>query len=248
MPRFYALPAWHTLRFVSERLNFSFSDAAAGLHCYGAGDLALVLGPGATSAPPGSIEGDLATGRFAIDIAGVCVCQLEALGPPVVYAIGERRDWLCRVRGTSAGGGKLTGLGCVTAGPPELGNLALRRSIWICFGDELGFTLTAERGSGKHDHGDEDVLAFAARGTPLTPTRVADPRLSSTYGADRQLLRAGLELWPEDDDDEAPRERSHALRIAGETIATGQLGNTSVAFLTWRHDGRHGIGCYTIET
>jgi hypothetical protein len=241
---------------VSERLSLSFADPDAGLHCYGTDELALALSKaaGPATATAGPIEHDGETGRFTVVVSGVCTAELEPLGPPAVSAGGERSDWLCRLSGTNAAGAELRGFGCVTAAPRELGDSALRRGLWVCFGPELGVTLTATRPRGRGGHGDEAIAAYLSAGTPLTPTPIADPRLSTTYAKDGHILRAGLELWPDDgnvEEDESEshegRDRLRAMRIAGTTIATGQLGTTSVAFLAWRHNGQTGTGCYTIE-
>jgi hypothetical protein len=253
--RFYAVPRCHTLPSVSEHLSFAFSDSAEGLHCHGSGGLALVLGAGTTTVVAAPIDGEQESGRFAIEIAGVCRAELEALGPPIVHGGGERRDWICRLGGTSAAGASLTGYGCVTAGAPVHGRVTLRRHIWICFADDLAFTLTAERRRAKDSHGDERVTAFVARGEPLAALQVADPRLSSTYGTDGRVLRAGLELWEDDDEDgdgAVVRDRGGAFRIAGETVAAGEFAQhpelkTSVAFLVWHHNGREGVGSYAID-
>jgi hypothetical protein len=253
--RFYAVPRCHTLPSVNEHLSFAFSDSPEGLHCHGAGGLALVFAAGTASVVAGPIDGEPESGHFAIEIAGVCRAELDALGPPVVYGSGERRDWLCRLGGTTAAGASLTGYGCVTAGAPVHGRVPLRRHIWICFADDLAFTLTAERRRAKDSHGDERVTAFVTRGAPLVASQVADPRLSSTYGSDGHVLRAGLELWEDDDEDSdgsAVRDRAGAFRIAGETVAAGEFAQhpeltTSVAFLVWHHNGREGVGSYVID-
>jgi len=88
-----------------------------------------------------------------------------------------------------------------------------------------------------------------ARGTPLEASPLVEPQLSSTYRADGQLLRAGLELW--EGEDAETRERARALRVGGETVAAGELAQdgvaAGVAFLVWHHDGLHGGGAYLSE-
>jgi hypothetical protein len=242
---------------VSERLSFSFSDPRANLHCFGrSGGGALVLGASELIAPlrfdpedPQSAE------RFEVTLDGVCTAQLTPLGASLAFAGQERRDWLCSLRGSTAAGRELEGFGCVTLGAAELGERRLRRGIWICFGAELAFAVATERGRKAGGHGEESVGAFVARGAPLVATALADPRLSSTYREDGQLLRAGLELWEDDDEadsEENARDRARALRVAGETIAAGELDehgepSASAAFLIWHHNGREGIGCYLVE-
>jgi hypothetical protein len=84
-----------------------------------------------------------------------------------------------------------------------------------------------------------------ARGVPLESGLVADPRFSTSFDAEGRVLRAGLELWEEES--EEARERGGALRLAGETVVSAELGNVSVAFLTWHQSERAGTGCYAIE-
>jgi hypothetical protein len=247
---------------MSQQLSFSFSDPDAGLHGLGrSGETAVVLSSSGASAC-GQVEVVQANDRFEIAVDGLIETVLEPLGAPVAFAKHERSDWLCRARGKAADGRALDGFGCVSLGAGGLGGLARRRSIWICFGDSLAFTLLAERASGKPGH-DEPIAAFVARGTPLEASALADPLLSSTYRADPltgspnrggqaggQLLRAGLELWEEDDAE--THERARALRISGETVAAGELAQggvaASVAFLVWHHAGRQGAGAYISET
>jgi hypothetical protein len=132
----------------------------------------------------------------------------------------------------------------------DLEGVALRRAVWGCFGEELAFALSAERPRRARGHGDERLEAFVARGVPLGASAVHDPRLSSTYGPDGALLRAGIEFWEGDEDEGRP------LRIAGESVAVGELETTSagaaqrvlvsVAFLVFHHARAAGVGGYEI--
>jgi len=240
---------------VSEQpgFSFSFSDSAAGLHCAGrSGGAAFLLSPAGAGAPA-AVDVVAAGDRFELAIAGVGVALLEPLGPPFTYGGHGRSEVLCRLRGKGVRGRTLDGFGCVSHGGGELGGLALARSIWICFGAELAFALLAERPARGRGHGDERLAACVGRGAPLEPSPLEDPRLSSTYREDGQLLRAGLELWePSLEADADAHERARALRIGGETIAAAELPQiaerqTSIAFMAWHHAGLEGIGCYTIE-
>jgi hypothetical protein len=247
---------------MGEQLSFSLSAADAGLHCYGASaGNALVLGGESGGVRAGCaitrVEG--VEDSFELSVEGICEGRLEALGPAWSQPFGGRRQWLCRLRGASAGGGELKGFGEVTLGAAELGGLALRRRLWVCFDPELAFSVVAERRRARDGHGDEEVAAYLGRGGPLAAVAIEEPRLSSTYRDDGQLLRAGLELWEADGEDESEDgeaesyDRMRALRVAGETIVAGELGSggaveISVAFLAWHHDGRGGAGAYVIET
>lgn len=234
---------------MSEQLGFSFSDLDAGLHCLGrSGETALILSSSGASTC-GPVEVVRADERFDITLPNSGEARLEPLGPAVAFPEHRRAAWLCRARGKAADGRELDGFGCVWLGERGLGGLARRRSVWICFGESLAVALLAERTSGKSGH-DEPVAGFVARGTPLEASPLVEPLLSSTYRADGQLLRAGLELW--EGQDAETRDRARALRVGGETVAAGELAQNgiaaSVAFLVWHHDGRPGAGAYVSET
>jgi hypothetical protein len=73
--------------------------------------------------------------------------------------------------------------------------------------------------------------------------RIEDPRLSTTTdGAGRQI-RAGLELWLEDDEASAVRGVGEVL--AGATLDLAGL-RLDCAFFRWHVDGRTAVGRYDI--
>ncbi|MGD0198090.1 MAG: hypothetical protein ABSC56_09325 [Solirubrobacteraceae bacterium] len=226
---------------MNESYSFSFADQRAGAYCCGSGGLALVV-----AGREGSVAAELAgEGPFAVRGPEVGEVALEPLGEGVTFDDGGPRRWACRARGKDARGAKIDGYGSVALGPTELAGTALLRNLWVCFGDELAISVLARRRAAQDEHGDEELAVVVGRGAPLALSLVADPRLSSTYGEDGHVLRAGLELW--EDELEGERERGRALRLAGETLAVGELEGARVAFMVWRYGGREGIGCYTIE-
>jgi hypothetical protein len=248
----------HSLHGVSDVLAYSFSDPGAGRHCFGfAGGPTLVLDAGVASSHASAelVRADPELGRWEVALDGGFAVLLEALGPPIDFAAETRREWLCRCSGSAQAGGSevtLSGFGHVALGSPALNGLTLRRNVWGYFDEELAFALAAERPSSASGHGEERLEAFVGRGLPLATSPVADPRLSASYGPDGTLLRSGLELWESDDDDARP------LRIAGETVAAGELRGlpaaiggedslrVSVAFLVFHHARQTGVGCYEI--
>jgi hypothetical protein len=239
-----------SLQVVNGRLGFSFSDPDAGLHCAGRdGGACLLFRAGATDLAQ-SAQLSESGGRFRALVAGFGEAELEPLAEPVEFEAAGTREWLCRLSGSGPGGGELTGFGAVTSASP-LERPGLRRRLWACFDAELAFLLDSALSGRVGGHGEEEVAAVIARGQPPALAATDDPRLSSTYGSDGQLLRAGIELWEhgEDTGEEAGHDRYRALRLAGETIAAGSLGDgTAVAFLAWHFDGRLGIGAYVTET
>lgn len=124
-------------------------------------------------------------------------------------------------------------------------DVAVDRMLAALFDDgPLAVVLTAERPEGAAGHGEERLDALAFRGDPIDVVRIARPRLSRTYDSSGLLTHAGLELW-ESEESELP------LRIGGEALAGGELGGpdgapVQVTFVDWHHDGRRGLGSYTI--
>ncbi len=225
---------------MSDTWSFSFADEGTGYGCYGRDERAVVLGGGAVETA--ELTG---TGPFNLRGAGLGELSLEPLGPPISFDGAARREWICQGRGRSAGNAKLEGYGIVAQETDVLAGLALRRSLWICVAGKLAVSALAGRRSPSDPHGAEALEVHVARGTPLEAALVADPRLSSTYDGDGVLLRAGLELW--EDEIEGERERGGALRLAGETLATGRLDGAALAFMRWHWREERGVGCYAIE-
>lgn len=229
--------------------SFSFSDPSVGLHCFGRGGEPCVVLTAGNSELSDPVQLTQLDGSFHALIPNVAAVALGPLGAPLDFAAEGAREWLCRLRGSGPGGAELSGFGAVRSTPaPE--RRSLRRSLWICFDAELAFALDSSLNASRGGHGDEQVTAFVARGAPLEAARAEDPRLSSTYREDGQLLRAGLELWEHDNEtpDGPDHDRHRALRLAGETIAAASLQDrASAAFMAWHYDGIAGIGCYVIE-
>ncbi len=86
------------------------------------------------------------------------------------------------------------------------------------------------------------AVVFESTGEEIHGTRVADPRLSTTFDASGRQRRAGLELWMTDD---GPVRRAAGEVICGTTIDLGRL-RLDCSFLHWRLEGREGIGRYDI--
>jgi len=230
----------HSLRVVSETWSFSFADPRGRFFCHGRDGRALLATDKAV------LDAELAgEGPFRLRGPALGELELEPLGPPVSFEHGTRREWICRGSGRSAKGEKLDGYGAVAAGPGPLAGVALRRTLWLCIEGKLAISGLAERVASEDPHGAEWLEVHVARGTPIEPSRVADPRLSTTYDAEQRVLRAGLELW--EDEIEGERERGGALRLAGETVAGGDLEGVAVTFMVWHRGEGQGVGCYTIE-
>ena len=232
---------------MSERLTVAFADAdthAQGVAIAGVGTL-LSLGGELTQAPSPEIAaieggGDVLKLRSpnSYDLT------LQPLGSAAALVDGALVS-LWRASGT-IGSQSFDGFGSLTRGSQNGATFALERSLSIFFDAQLAFALAARRPPGAHAHGEEQLEAFAFRGEPLEPSRIAVPRLSSTYDSDGLLTHTGIELWESD-------ESEFALRIGGEALARGELlhpggARTRVTFIDWHHDGRRGVGSYEITT
>ena len=72
---------------------------------------------------------------------------------------------------------------------------------------------------------------------------IDDGRLSTTYDADGHARRAGLELWPADEEEWARRGAGEVL--CGSSLDLGAL-RLDCAFFRWHLEGRAGVGRYDI--
>ncbi|WP_205697496.1 hypothetical protein [Conexibacter sp. SYSU D00693] len=135
-------------------------------------------------------------------------------------------------------------------GSPDWEKLSVSRTLGAWFSDGLGVTGVAVRPAKGKSHADEALGITllvppqddVADG-PATPVVVEDPRLSTTYDGDGRQVAAGLELFV-GADDEVPH-RAAGEVVCGTTLDLGRLQLHS-AFLTWRMEGRTGVGRYDV--
>ena len=120
-------------------------------------------------------------------------------------------------------------------------------SAWFAPDDGVAVLAARPRRSRGHDAELLTVSAFeAGRSLPI-----ADPRLSTAYGADGSPSRAGLELWLEQPEDAEEETHHPPYRAAGEAIgaaATAGTGSLAVEgrLFRWHWRGRDGAGVYVI--
>jgi hypothetical protein len=118
----------------------------------------------------------------------------------------------------------------------------LRRSIGIVFSDGGLLALSAVRGPGSSEHGDEQVTAVIC-GPDGAPIEVSEALLSTEYGSDGVQRRATLELWTDGDE-------GRPLRGAGTLISATRVQrpgmDSDIAFFRWALEGREGLGHYEI--
>jgi hypothetical protein len=156
-------------------------------------------------------------------------------------------DQLCQVSGRALIGGEqqtieASGVRGTRVGIDLVGSDSVR-AAWAWFDPGDAFALVAVRPRKQRGHGRDAVSASVLEPSAAEP--VADPRLSTTYGADGSPLRAGLELWLEEESDHYPR------RAAGETIALGepiidQDLEVRTVLMRWHTRGREGAGIYLV--
>jgi hypothetical protein len=120
-------------------------------------------------------------------------------------------------------------------------------SAWFAPNDGVALLAARPRRARGHDAELLSVAAFeAGRALPI-----ADPRLSTAYGADGSPSRAGLELWLEQPDDGEEQAHHPPYRAAGEatsataTVATGSL-TVEGRLFRWHWRGNEGAGVYLI--
>lgn len=127
-------------------------------------------------------------------------------------------------------------------GEPDWADLTRTRTASAWFGDRA-VALAAIARAGEDGHGRE-ALSATLFGPGEGCTRVADPRLSTTFDAEGRQRRANLELWVTGDDDEYPL-RAEGEVVCGTTLDLGRL-RLDCSFLRWRLDGHEGVGRYDV--
>jgi hypothetical protein len=166
---------------------------------------------------------------------------------PVARAGGmEGYEQLCRVTGSVSHSGRTYQVRCLGQrgqlwGTPDWSKIELARTVSAWLGEDRALTLTAVRGAKAKGHLEEAVSGFVFEGGE--PVEIFDPRLSTTYDGERHQLRAGLELWMNEEGD-------YARRVAGEVLCGTSLDlgeqRLDSAFFAWRMEGREGVGRYDV--
>jgi hypothetical protein len=164
-------------------------------------------------------------------------------------------DQLCTVSGTLRVDGndrEISSMGWRTTlqGKFELDRLDSFRQTSAWFEPTQGFSLAALRPRKSRGHDADVVAAVVLEPTATHP--VADPRLSTTYNATGFPVRAGLELWLEEEtDDQDDPDRHYLRRAAGEAVDAGTDWEVAgfklhAALLRWHSRGVDGTGIYLL--
>jgi hypothetical protein len=232
-----------------------FADADAGLWGVGREGAGALLGYGALAhgsrqrgASVSFESTDSEGGEWRIAGEGSELTVIPA-GEPVPTAAIEGFAQLCEVHGTVQVEGaerELNALGVRDlASRPDERHAATVRDVCAWFGPDDGFALTAVRPPDSPGHDRDDIVAAVF--DPDGPQPVAEPRLSTTYGADGLPARVGLELWLEADDDGASFPRRANAEGVGAIIDLTAPGLELQAYaMRWHSHGRDGLGAYLL--
>ncbi|MDQ6836538.1 MAG: hypothetical protein M3016_10170 [Actinomycetota bacterium] len=165
-------------------------------------------------------------------------------GEPAIERGGAE---LCQVRGTVTADGTGREVSCagMRSSDPQadLGRLGSLRALSGWFDDEHALALCALRPSGATDH-EHDMLT-ATVFDPGERIAVVEPRLSTTFGPGEQPVRASLELWIGDEEEQYPR-RAAAEAVAPPASIQSERVRLSVTPLRCHSGGRDGAGVYLI--
>jgi hypothetical protein len=181
--------------------------------------------------------------------------RFEALGPPAEIGQGEIArsaaamngyEQLCRVRGTVRVGERSWNVDCLGQrghqwGTPDWQQIELSRTLGVWLDDEHGVALASVRPRGAAGHEDEVVSAYLLDEQPVG---IDDPRLSTALDSNGHQLRAGLELWVDEDGEDGPL-RGAGEAVCGTTFDLGEL-RLDCSFFAWRMEGRRGVGRYDL--
>jgi hypothetical protein len=233
---------------------FAFGDVAAGTWGVAwtpGGDGAISLG-GAVDSLPGLVTPEL------IDGEGTALLLTPA-GPAGRVDVPDGAlsslDQLCTVSGTLRLGGsaqEIQAMGWRTTltGKLELERIDSFRQTSAWFEPTQGFSLVALRP--RKSRGQDADVAAAVLLEPEATHPVDDPRLSTSYNAAGFPVRAGLELWLEEESGDQVESSGHYLRrAAGEAVDAGVDWEVAgfklhAALLRWHSRGVDGTGIYLI--
>ncbi len=199
----------------------------------------------------------LARWRAALDAEdGSFDLSFTALCPPVEPGADagalEGYEQLCAVGGTVRCGEEeftVEGLGQRGRqwGVTDWDSMELSRSVSAWLAPDAAVMLFASRLRKAKGHEAERMSAFilgpGAEGEPSVVVPVGEPRLSTLYDGEGRQRRAGLELWPAEEDGFARRAAGEAL--GGTSLELGRL-RLDASFFSWRMEGREGVGRYDV--
>lgn len=230
-------------------VTFGALDTALWGVCWGGADPVLAAGglaPGAlTGSGPVKLDGSAPSAEWRLTGPGADLI-LTALSDPAPSATNGGFDQLCQIRGSLEIDGTERAIECSgrrATHDLEVARFASARDLSAFFASNEGLVLSAlrpRRASG-HDHDRLSAVIFE----PDVVIEVAEPRLSTTYAADGQPARVGLELWIDAGEDGEQYPRRAAAEVLG-ARATFSLRETDLEAyaLRWHSRGQEGAGVY----
>ena len=211
-----------------------------------------VLGGERGVVTPVTVKGDPSpTAEWWVSGEGLELTVAPGSNGDTPAAVDAGFDQLIAVRGELAGDGVRDAdlLGCRSARSEELEHFRLFRDIRAWFSPSDGLAVLAVRPRRAASHGDEWLSATLIEGGE--PQSVEEPRLSTTYSDDGLPVRASLELWLPENDEQDEQAVAYPRRVAGEAAAPATLHELDrlalrVRPFRWRAGGREGAGVYLI--
>jgi hypothetical protein len=174
--------------------------------------------------------------------------ELDA-GAVAASAAGLRGyEQLCRVTGTVRTGERRAQVDCLGQrghqwGAPDWERIELARTVSAWFDDGRGVTLASVRPDAASAHAHEAISAWLLDREGIVT--IGEPLLSTTLDGEGRQLRAGLELWEDDDAERPYPHRAAGEAVCGTTLDLGRL-RLDCAFFRWRMEGRRGVGRYDV--
>jgi hypothetical protein len=223
------------------------------------GQLAVYAG-GAGSRREVALHAGAADEPWSLDGDGISLEFVPAPGGGRGTAVDHdlrTQDQLCQVSGRARTEGSEVEVHCLgwrstAGGGPDLGGIDSFRFLAGWLEPAFGFSLLSLR-PGRARGQEADAVAAVVIEDPAPPP-VVDPRLSTTYTAAGLPRRAGLELWLEEEEEDAGEDggsHQYPRRAAGEVVGAG-LAWTQAEFelraslLRWHSHGREGPGVYVL--
>ncbi len=210
--------------------------------------LFAVLGPDLSAVRGAELHADGADPSSEWRIAG------EGVELAVIPETAGATDQLVTVRGQASG----RELACPGARSQrsdgvEPGRFTLARDVSAWFAPGEGFAMLAMRPKKASGHGGERLEAMLFSGGETES--VEEPRLSTTYNAREEPVRATLELWRSEREAENKDEDARSVQYprrafgqaAGPGICHAENGWAVQAQpFRWRAEGRDGAGAYLL--
>lgn len=199
-----------------------------------------------------TLEGDRPREPWRLGL-GDSSLVLEGLGEPVVDPTEAPADFdeLCRVNGSVTLDGEALEVSCmgwrgVRSADLLAADVASLRQVAAWFGPEDGFALLALRSAGAKGQ-DADTVS-GAMFAPSESKAATEPRLSTTYAASGEPVRAGVELWLQAGDD--PDQQYPRRAVGQATLAPVRWVVNGVALeaqpFHWHAGGHEGPGIYLL--